>query len=350
MARTRRVESERLRVPPPLINAGSPSGRGAMEQPNVTSDGDAALTPRFWLAVVLTGRGDGAVRGPPDGRALLGRAPGLRLPRRGATRPRSAASSELRRVHRPARRRGRRRRRRGTSLRRSPAGRAVRDRRRDLDAVTASSRLRRSFGTSVISEVVIGMGASIGREAAPKLMGGPSGSGLAAWLGLTPRPAPAAGGLRRGRRAGGGLQRPPRRGPLHRRGPHRQLRAARWSCPRWPARCIATATAWITLPSGATYPTSRDYHFGGSLMVWARPRPGLVIGALAVGLRPADRLGVPPPSVGDEALLSVTLARLRRGGGRSGSGTPSSSATARTWPTRRSSAGARPGSSSPSSP
>ena len=33
---------------------------------------------------------------------------------------------------------------------------------------------RRSLGTSVISEIVIGMGASIGREAAPKLMGGAS--------------------------------------------------------------------------------------------------------------------------------------------------------------------------------
>lgn len=26
-----------------------------MEQPNATCDGDAALTPRFWLMVVLTG-------------------------------------------------------------------------------------------------------------------------------------------------------------------------------------------------------------------------------------------------------------------------------------------------------
>jgi CIC family chloride channel protein len=38
---------------------------------------------------------------------------------------------------------------------------------------------RRSLGTSVISEVVIGMGASIGRENAPKLLGGASASLLA---------------------------------------------------------------------------------------------------------------------------------------------------------------------------
>ena len=41
--------------------------------------------------------------------------------------------------------------------------------------------LRRCLGTSVIPEVVIGMGASIGREAAPKLLGGTSGSALAGW-------------------------------------------------------------------------------------------------------------------------------------------------------------------------
>ena len=35
-------------------------------------------------------------------------------------------------------------------------------------------------------EVVVGMGASIGRENAPKLMGGASASILAGWAGLTP--------------------------------------------------------------------------------------------------------------------------------------------------------------------
>jgi chloride channel protein, CIC family len=38
---------------------------------------------------------------------------------------------------------------------------------------------RRCLGTSLISEVVISMGASIGREAAPKLLGGASASVLA---------------------------------------------------------------------------------------------------------------------------------------------------------------------------
>ncbi len=44
---------------------------------------------------------------------------------------------------------------------------------------------RRCFCTGLISELVIGMGASIGRENAPKLMGAASGSALSGWLGLT---------------------------------------------------------------------------------------------------------------------------------------------------------------------
>ena len=45
---------------------------------------------------------------------------------------------------------------------------------------------RRSLGTSLISEIVIGMGASIGRENAPKLLGGASASLLAGWARCRP--------------------------------------------------------------------------------------------------------------------------------------------------------------------
>ncbi len=56
MTRSKREKaSERLRQPQPLLRTRLPSGRGAMEQPNVTGDGDAALSPMFWLALVLTG-------------------------------------------------------------------------------------------------------------------------------------------------------------------------------------------------------------------------------------------------------------------------------------------------------
>jgi hypothetical protein len=45
----------RARVPAPLISRRLPSGRGAIEQPDVTGDGEAELTPKFWLMVGLTG-------------------------------------------------------------------------------------------------------------------------------------------------------------------------------------------------------------------------------------------------------------------------------------------------------
>src|SRR5665213_1144526 len=47
--------SERLRDPQPLIKRRIASGRGAMEQPNATGDGDSSLTPVFWMMVALTG-------------------------------------------------------------------------------------------------------------------------------------------------------------------------------------------------------------------------------------------------------------------------------------------------------
>jgi CIC family chloride channel protein len=47
--------SERLRNPQPLLRQRLPSGRGATEQPNITSDGEAVLTPVFWVMVAATG-------------------------------------------------------------------------------------------------------------------------------------------------------------------------------------------------------------------------------------------------------------------------------------------------------
>ena len=54
MFKNRSGESQRQRFPQPLIKSRIASGRGAMEQPNVTSD-DAPLTPKFWVALCLTG-------------------------------------------------------------------------------------------------------------------------------------------------------------------------------------------------------------------------------------------------------------------------------------------------------
>jgi chloride channel protein, CIC family len=44
-----------MRRPEPLVKQRMPSGRGATEQPNITSGGACVLTPRFWVMVVLAG-------------------------------------------------------------------------------------------------------------------------------------------------------------------------------------------------------------------------------------------------------------------------------------------------------
>ena len=139
--------------------------------------------------------------------------------------------------------------------------------------------LRRGLLTSVISEVVVGLGASLGREAAPKLMGGVSGSVLE-WSSF-PRPAATAGGLWGRCRPGRGLQRAPRRtlftaeilvGSL----------ALPVVLPALACSWVATATAWLYLPQHATYVDIPAYHFTSSILVWAL-LAGPVIGAFASG-------------------------------------------------------------------
>jgi len=128
--------------------------------------------------------------------------------------------------------------------------------------------LRRSLGTGVISEIVIGMGASLGREAAPKLMGGVSGGLFGRHLGLSRaqlRLLIACGG-------GAGLAcvyNVPLGGALF---------TAEILCgsvtlatmlPALACCGVATVTAWVYLPNRATYPGVPSYHFSASLLVWA---------------------------------------------------------------------------------
>ena len=186
--------SERVRRPQPLLKQRLPSGRGAMEQPNITSGGAGVLTPRFWVMVVLTGIAAG----------LLGALMMLILfnvqyaafgYHAGSLQHGVAQASVARRV--------------ASLLIAGVFGgvawfllrRYTRGEPSEIDEAVwnGDGRLsfRRCLGTSVISEVVIGMGASIGREAAPKLLGGASGSVLAGGGGLSAqqrRPPAACGG------------------------------------------------------------------------------------------------------------------------------------------------------------
>jgi CIC family chloride channel protein len=270
--------SERRRRPQPLLKRRLPSGRGAMEQPNITSEGDAVLTPRFWLMVVLTGVATGLFGDLMM--VILFSMEHLAFGYHSGTLEAAAERAPaLRRV--------------ASLLIAGAFGggawfllrRYTRGEQSEIDEAlwNGDGRLsfRRCLGTSVISEVVIGMGASIGREAAPKLLGGASASLLAGWGRLSARQRRllvACGG-------GAGLAavyNVPLAGALF----TAEILLGSISLPvMLPALAcswIATATAWIYLPNHATYLAIPDYRFTGSLMTWSL-LAGAVIGLASAG-------------------------------------------------------------------
>jgi H+/Cl- antiporter ClcA len=248
-----------------------------MEQPNVTHDGDAALTPAFWVAIVLTGIATGLF-----GDLLmwiLSVAERLAFSyHSGSYAAAVARTSHLHRV--------------STLVIAGVIGavawylirRYLKHEKAEIDESIWNGdgelSMRRSFLTSVTSEVVIGMGASAGREAAPKLMGGASGSVLGHWMKLSPaqrRLLVACGG-------GAGLAavyNVPLGGAIFTAEVLCGSFALPTVVPALACSAIATMVAWVYLPSGATYADIPSYHFSGSLMVWALPA-GLVIGLLSV--------------------------------------------------------------------
>ena len=277
MVRKRNTESERLRVPPPMIRRRIPSGRGAMEQPNVTHDGEARLTPQFWLAVVLTGVATGLFGALLMWLLTEVEHVGFHY-HSGYFQNAVAAVSSSRRII--------------VLLIGSAIGavswylirRYFKREKSDIDDAIWNGdgelSLRRSFLTSIVSEVVIGLGASIGREAAPKLMGGASGSVLSHWFNLSPaqkRLLVACGG-------GAGLAcvyNVPLGGAIFTAEVLYGSFALPVVMPALATSLIATLVAWLYLPSGATYADIPAYRFSGSLMVWSL-LAGVVIGLLAV--------------------------------------------------------------------
>ncbi|MGH9076999.1 MAG: chloride channel protein [Acidimicrobiales bacterium] len=271
--------NERLRVPPPLLKRRLPSGRGAMEQPNITGDGEARLDPRFWLAVVVVGVAAGL--GGVAMMAILFNVEHLAFDyHRGGFQAAVERSSGLRRVVVLL----------AAGAFGGPAWYLLRSRTpgesSDLDDAVwnGDGRLswRRCLGTSVISEIVIGMGASIGREAAPKLLGGVSGNLAAHWLGLTSaqrRLLVACGG-------GAGLAavyNVPLGGALFTAEILVGALTLPTVLPALACSCVATATAWMYLPNHATYPGVAPFGFSATLLVWSIPA-GAAVGLLASGL------------------------------------------------------------------
>jgi H+/Cl- antiporter ClcA len=265
----------RARVPPPLIRSRMPSGRGATEQPNATGDGDAALTPVFWAMVALTGVAAGLFGDLMM--LILFTVQRLAFGWRGGSLESAVAQvPDVRRVMvlLIAGAFG------GAAwylLRRLTPGEKT-----EIDDVVwgegARLSFRRSLGTSVISEVVIGMGASIGRENAPKLMGGAAASVLAGWARLSPgqrRLLLACGG-------GAGLAavyNVPLGGALFTAEIMMGTITLPVALPALACSAIATATAWLYLPDHATYPGIPAYRFTMPLLVWALvagPLTGLI--------------------------------------------------------------------------
>jgi chloride channel protein, CIC family len=254
-----------VRHPQPVLKTRLPSGRGATEQPNATDDGEAALTVPFWLALVLTGVATGLL-----GAALMAvlfavehAAFGYST---GDLESGVKAASGVRRV---------------TVLllaglfggvawyllRRCTPGKKA-----EIDDVlwslSGELSLRRSAGTALISEIVIGMGASLGREAAPKLMGGVSGGLLGRSLGMSSaqqRLLIACGG-------GAGLAsvyNVPLGGAFFTAEILCGSVSLATMLPALACSGIATVTAWVYLPNRATYVDVPAYHLTASLLVWA---------------------------------------------------------------------------------
>jgi len=274
--------SERRREPKPLLRTRIGSGRGAMEQPNATGDEDVRLTARFWVAVVLTGIGAGlagivlmtvlyTVQGLAYGPAAASPTVDIDAV--------VAATSWQRRVI-PLLVGGVIAGVGWYLLRKWTAG----QRSEVDDAIWAGDgklSVPRSTGTSLLSEIVVGLGASLGREAAPKLMGGVFGSVVSGWTGLDvgQRRLLVACGAGAGVAA---VYNVPLAGALF---------TAEVLCgtvrlpvilPALATSAIATLVGWIHLPTEATYPGIPDYSFALPEVGFAL-LAGPLVGLTAVG-------------------------------------------------------------------
>ncbi|WP_329615595.1 chloride channel protein [Streptomyces brevispora] len=137
--------------------------------------------------------------------------------------------------------------------------------------------LRRSLSTAVLSVVIVGMGASLGREAAPRLAGAALAARVCDWAGMgtAHRRLLAACG------AGAGMAcvyNVPLGGALLTLEAMLGVLSLRSALPALAASCIATAVSWVALPTGPTY-RMPDIALSASLIVFAvvlGPFAGLV--------------------------------------------------------------------------
>jgi chloride channel protein, CIC family len=148
----------------------------------------------------------------------------------------------------------------------------------------------RTLATAALSVVVVGMGVSLGREAAPKQVGAVFANVLADKVGLAdePRRLLVACGAGAGMAAAYGV---PLGGALFALEVMRGALALRMVLPALLTSLIATAVSWIVLPDAPTYPIPA-YQNSASISCWALlagPIAGLVSVVYVRGIAWADR-------------------------------------------------------------
>lgn len=153
------------------------------------------------------------------------------------------------------------------------------------DAVWSGSgdlALPRSLATGTLSEVAVGVGASLGREAAPKLLGAAAGSALSHWMGLDPaqRRLVVACGAGAGM---GAVYNVPIGGALLTAELLMGQLALPVVLPALLCSVLATAVSWVYLPHTATYPGLPAFEIHPSLILFAAVS-GPLVGLAAVAL------------------------------------------------------------------
>ena len=269
--------TDRRRRPRPIIPWRIPSGRGATEQPNAVSDEPEVLTLRFWALILITGVATGLlgalmmfVLHTAQHLSFNYRHGEFQAAVEHASRTRRLAVLALAGVIAGV----------GWYLLRrwTPGGRS------DVHGTLWEGRsdlsVRRSFPSALLSEIVVGMGASLGREQAPQLMGALSGSLLGKWAKLPP-------GQRRlllacGSGAGlAAVYNVPLGGALI----VAELLYGQITLtvvlPALATTVTATVVAWVYLPNQPTYTGLQAFHFTGSELVWA-VLIGPLVGIVAV--------------------------------------------------------------------
>jgi H+/Cl- antiporter ClcA len=278
MSSKKTERAARVRFPQPYLKTRVPAGRGATEQPNATSDGATLLSPKFWLLLVLTGIGAGLLG---DFMMFV-----LFTVEHFAYRYNSGnfltAVGKTTALHRIAM----------LGIAGVVGGIAwyvlnnyTKGQKTEVDDVVweRSGELGapKSIGTSIIQEVVIGLGASLGREAAPKLLGALSGSLLGKWGKLTPaqrRLLIACG-------AGSGLAavyNVPLGGAIFIAEVMMGELSLPIVLPAIACSVIATTVGYLYLPNHATYPGVPNYSFRLSEVLFAIVA-GPLIGLFSVG-------------------------------------------------------------------